>query len=274
MNCYINSNEILYAFNIWDVGSAKAVIDAASKLKRNVILQTSASIYEKIDIKAIRYFVTYYSKEKNIRAWLHLDHCKKMNIIDSAIINGYDSVMIDASSFPLNENIKITNEVVKKAHSKGVIVEAELGQIRGVEENIAYDKNDYISLNDIDEFIENTNMDMLAVAFGNAHGAYKGTPKLNYEIVRYVTSKTDIPFVVHGGSGLSNDILKELMSIKGVNKINISTDVKMAYRDGILKALEQKLFDEDGFQALCIEDNIYNSIKKMAESKIKLLDEV
>ena len=137
-----------------------------------------------------------------------------------------------------------------------------------------HNKNDYVSLNNIDEFIENTNMDMIAVAFGNAHGAYKGTPKLNYEIVRYVTGKTDVPFVVHGGSGLSNDILKELMSIKGVNKINISTDVKMAYREGILKSLEQKLFDEDGFQALCIEDNIYNSIKKMAESKIKLLDEV
>lgn len=163
MGCYISDNDVLYAFNIWDVNSAKAIIDAASKLKRNVILQTSASIYEKIDIKAIRYFVTYYSKEKNIHAWLHLDHCKKMNIIDSAIINGYDSVMIDASNLPLYENIKITNEVVKKAHSKGVIVEAEL---------------------------------------------------------------------------------------------------------------EQKLFDEDGFQALCIEDNIYNSIKKMAESKIKLLDEV
>ena len=274
MGCYISDNDVLYAFNIWDVNSAKAIIDAASKLKRNVILQTSASIYEKIDIKAIRYFVTYYSKEKNIHAWLHLDNCKKMNIIDSAIINGYDSVMIDASNLPLYENIKITNEVVKKAHSKGVIVEAELGQIRGVEENIVHNKNDYVSLNNIDEFIENTNMDMIAVAFGNAHGAYKGTPKLNYEIVRYVTGKTDVPFVVHGGSGLSNDILKELMSIKGVNKINISTDVKMAYREGILKSLEQKLFDEDGFQALCIEDNIYNSIKKMAESKIKLLDEV
>ena len=124
----------------------------------------------------------------------------------------------------------------------------------------------------IDTFLKNANMDMVAVAFGNAHGIYKGTPKLNYDIVRYVTDKTNRPFVVHGGSGMSDEILKKLISINGVKKINISTDIKLAYREGILTAIKNGTFDKQGFQAVSVENDINNAIAKVAEAKLRLLD--
>ena len=202
MKNYIG-NEIVFAFNIWDINSAKAIIDAAAVLKKNVILQTSVSIYKKVDVSFIRYFITEYAKAKNINAWLHLDHCKDEGIIKDAIDNGYDSIMIDASSMDLQNNIKITNQIAKIAHNKNVVVEAELGQIKGTEDDIECSGETKVRLEEIDTFLSETNADMVAVAFGNAHGIYKGNPKLDYNIVKYVTDRTDRPFVVHGGSGMS-----------------------------------------------------------------------
>lgn len=272
MEGYIDSEKTVFAFNIWDINSAKAVIDAACNTNNNIILQTSASIYKKIDVESIQRFVKYYSDRNNIKAWLHLDHCKDINMINDAINKKYDSVMIDASDTELNKNIDIINRIVDIAHKKNILVEAELGQIKGVEDNIYYDCDSMVQYKDIDAFLENANMDMVAVAFGNAHGVYKGTPNLNYDIVRYVTGKTDRPFVVHGGSGMSDEILKKLISINGVKKINISTDVKLAYRDGILDSIKKGTFDKKGFQAVAVENNIHEAIVKMAEAKLRLLD--
>lgn len=240
-------------------------------LRKDVILQTSSSIYNKIDIEAIRYFISYYSKQNTIRAWLHLDHCRNIDIIQDAINKGYDSVMIDASDKSLDNNIEITNKVIEMAHEKKVLVEAELGQIESRDE-IECDNSSKVKYREIDYFIKNVDVDMLAVAFGNAHGVYKGTPVLDYDIVRYVTENTDIPFVVHGGSGMSDDILKKLISIHGVKKINISTDLKLAYREGIMNSISSGLMEEEGFQSIKIEKEIHNSIMNIAEEKMKLLN--
>ena len=208
MEGYIDSEKTVFAFNIWDINSAKAVIDAACNTNNNIILQTSASIYKKIDVESIQRFVKYYSEKNNIKVWLHLDHCKDIDMIKEAIDKKYDSIMIDASDMELEKNINIINRVVDIAHKKNVLVEAELGQIKGVEDNISYNGDSVVQYKEIDTFLKNANMDMVAVAFGNAHGIYKGTPKLKYDIVRYVTVKTNRPFVVHGGSGMSDVILK------------------------------------------------------------------
>lgn len=272
MEGYIDSEKTVFAFNIWDINSAKAVIDAACNTNNNIILQTSASIYKKIDVESIQRFVKYYSEKNNIKVWLHLDHCKDIDMIKEAIDKKYDSIMIDASDMELEKNINIINRVVDIAHKKNVLVESELGQIKGVEDNISYNGDSVVQYKEIDTFLKNANMDMVAVAFGNAHGIYKGTPKLNYDIVRYVTDKTNRPFVVHGGSGMSDEILKKLISINGVKKINISTDIKLAYREGILTAIKNGTFDKQGFQAVSVENDINNAIAKVAEAKLRLLD--
>ena len=271
MKNYLMDQKTVFAFNIWDMNSAKAVIDAAAEKKENIILQTSSSIFQNMSKQQMRDFVSSYSAEKNIEVWLHLDHCKKEELIKEAIRYGWDSVMIDASDKELSENIRITNEITAFAHEREVLVEAEVGQVKGVEDDVDGRDGALASRQDITRFLEETNIDMIAVAFGNAHGIYHGTPKLCYDLVEYTVEQTDIPFVVHGGSGLSDEVLKKLIKIHNVKKINISTDVKLAYRKGIMQAYCDGKIEEDGFQAVIVEQYIENAIKVMAESKLALL---
>ncbi len=267
-NRYFDNERLLFAFNIWDINSAKSVLEGAAKCSKNIILQTSASVFSNILKKRLREFVTEYQKEIGIKAWLHLDHCKDIEMIRDAIDNGWDSVMIDASSHLLEDNIRITNEVSKYAHERGIPVEAEIGQVRGVEDGIDVRDNAIASKSDILKFLNNTDIDLIAVAFGNAHGEYKTNPNLHYELVEYTTQISDIPFVVHGGSGLSKSEIQRLIRIKGVRKINISTDIKLAYLSGIEKAQEFGYLKKDRFNAIKVENLICKEIGHVVEEKI------
>lgn len=274
MDAYINPySEQYFAFNIWNIESAKAVIDAAAQAKRNLILQTSTKAFQQIDKEEMRFFVTNYAKRKGICAYLHLDHCKKIALIKEAVDYGWDSVMIDASEQPLLENIKRTNEVCGIAKEHGVLVEAEVGQITGVEEEIKVQEAGIARIEDVKRFLEDTEVDMLAVAIGTAHGLYKGTPCLHYDLLSQVAEFADIPLVIHGGTGLTEDELRRLLSYKGVKKINISTDVKLAYRQGICESLKNGELEPAGFDPLKVTETIRNSICKMAKEKLMLLCE-
>ena len=270
MHTYFENETRLFAFNIWDISSARAVIDAAAEMKQNVILQTSASIYKDVLPRRLREFVTGYQQDAGIKAWLHLDHCKSPEIIYDAIENGWDSVMIDASAKSIDENIRITNEITEYAHSRNIPVEAEIGQVKGIEDDIVVRSAAVASREDIDRFIEETDVDLIAVAFGNAHGEYKSPPELHYDLVEYTTCKTDIPFVVHGASGLSNEVIEKLLAINGVLKINVSTEVKLAYLEGIRRAQTKGLLETEGFQAIKVQEIINRSIQELAISKLAL----
>lgn len=263
--------ECLLAFNIWDINSAKAVIDAAAECSKNVILQTSSSIYKQMDVKETRAFIKSYADRKNIKIYLHLDHCKDLNIIKDAISMKWDSVMIDASDLSLQENIQRTNQVIHMAHEENVLVEAEVGQIKGTEDTINIQENRIASKEDIKRFLMETEVDMLAVAFGNAHGMYKGRPKLDYYLIDYVAQISNIPFVVHGGSGMGDEEIHKLSQVDNVRKINISTEVKLAYRKGILLSLKNGFLEEEGFQASRVEESIYKAIFQMAYHKLKII---
>lgn len=273
MNNYLEKYGVMFAFNIWDINSAQAVIDGAAAKRKNIILQTSAVVYKQISQKQLRKFVNSYAEEKNIRVWLHLDHCKDMDLINNAIENKWDSVMIDASDKGLEENIQITNKVVDWAHQHGVLVEAEIGQVKGVEDDLVVRQSEVASIEDIDLFTKETRADMVAIAFGNAHGEYKGEPDLKYDLVEYTVKRADIPFVVHGGSGLKDSVIRRLISISGVKKINISTDVKLAYRQGILYASQNGFLEQKGFQATRVESCIHETIVDMVSRKLDLLPE-
>ena len=271
MDNYISS-KCHFAFNIWDINSAQAVIDAAQEVNKDIIIQTSAKVYSTIPHKQLREFVTGYTQNKNINVWLHLDHCKDIELIRDAVDNGWDIVMIDASDKPVSENIRITNQITRYAHDRNVMVEAEVGHVGGVK-----DKKNDISENiakksDILRFVKETDVDFIAVAFGNVHGIYQGESHFHYDLIEYTAGITSIPFVVHGGSGLANEVLMKLMEYKTIKKINISTDVKRAYRKGIQNAYQDGAFQEDDFQATRIEQYIHNAIMTMAEEKLRLLD--
>lgn len=264
--------ERCFAFNIWDFDSVQAVMDAAAECGHGVILQTSSRIFEAMEQEAIRSFVTYYGKKTGVRAYLHLDHCRKLDVIRRAVDAGWDSVMIDASSKPLEENIAMTNAVCEYAHERGALVEAEVGQIRGVEEDVISDGAGVADMGEIERFIASADMDLFAAAIGTCHGIYREQPHIRHDMIEQIGHLTDKPFVVHGGSGLTDGELERLLSHSNVKKINISTELKQAYRNGILRAEAAGLMQPSGFEVTAVKKQIYASIKAVAEHKMSLLD--
>lgn len=272
MDKYISSTSQQYfAFNIWSIESAKAVIDAASQMKCNIILQTSMKAFEQIDKKEFYAFVRSYEQKKGIKAYLHLDHCKEMDFIQEAAECGWDSVMIDASDKPLSENINITNKVVKLVRKKGILVEAEVGQICGQEDELTSVGTGIAKMDDIEKFIKSTDIDMLAAAVGTVHGLYRGVPDIRYDMLDEIGRITDIPLVIHGGTGLTNEILLKMLIYKNVKKINISTDVKLAYKRGIEESIQMGVMEQNGFDPLKVEWFIHDEIQNMVMNKLKLL---
>ncbi len=273
MNKYINADsQQFFAFNVWNIESAKAVMDAAVQSGKSLILQTSMKAYEQLDKEEFITYVKSYGKKKKIKIFLHLDHCRKIDYIREAVDCGWDSVMIDASERPLSENIKMTNEVIELAKSKGVLVEAEIGQIRGQEDEISSVTDGIASIADIQKFLKNTDIDMIAAAIGTVHGLYKGIPNIHYDLIEQIAEITDLPFVVHGGTGLTDEVLIRLLSYKNVKKINISTDVKLAYKKGIEKSMQKSVMEVGGFDPLAVNRSIHDSIQNMAAKKLRLLE--
>ena len=273
MEKYISSSSCqFFAFNIWDIESAKAVIDAAAKLGRPLILQTSMKAFERLDKESLRNFVTEYASRKGVPAYLHLDHCRKDGLFAQAVESGWDSVMIDASEEPLERNIELTNRVSSYAHGHGVLVESEIGHVGGAEDGLSFAESGVADIRSVEHFIRNVQIDMLAVAIGTAHGQYHGLPVLHYELLEQVGKVSNLPLVIHGGSGLTDEMFKALLSHANVKKINISTDVKLAYRLGIEGCETSGLLKAEGFDPLKITQAIHDSIEDMAAKRMSLLE--
>lgn len=256
-----------FAFNVWDTESARAIIDAGGETEHGVILQTSARVFKQLPAGEFAAWVRSYAGRRGVPAYLHLDHCSDLQEIAEAIGQGWNSVMLDASRLPLTNNIVQTRQVTAIAHQQGVLVEAEVGAIgKATDAEIAT-----ASWEDIDTFLAQTEVDLFAAAIGTAHGLYHGTPHLDFDLIRRIGQRTEIPFVIHGGTGLSKATFQQLLACPNVKKINISTDVKQAYRRGILRCEQEHQLEEAGFEATRVEQSIYKEIKEMARQKLELL---
>ena len=223
------------AFNILDFNSTKAVIEAAEDLKAPVIIQTSAKTVIFWGSSAIMSWVKELVRSSSVPIALHLDHCKDISLITECIEAGWSSVMIDASSKPFEENLALSKQVVKMAHPKEITVEAELGAIVGVEDDIHVKEQDS-HLADPEQattFCAEVQPDCFAPAIGTAHGVYKGEPKIAYDLLEEVAAKTGIPIALHGGTGLADEVFKKCISL-GCAKVNISTQLKYAFIDGFV----------------------------------------
>ena len=223
------------AFNILDYNSTKAVIEAAEQLKAPFIIQTSAKTVVFWGSAAIIAWVRQLVERATVPVALHLDHCKDLPLIAECIDAGWSSVMIDASSKPFEENLALSSQVVKIAHPKNVTVEAELGAIVGVEDDI-HVKDQEAHLADPAQavrFCEHVKLDCFAPAIGTAHGIYKGEPKIAYDRLEEIAGKTSVPLALHGGTGLTNKVFKKCISL-GCAKVNISTQLKYAFIDGFV----------------------------------------
>ncbi len=244
------------AFNFNNYEFLDAICRAAADLKVPVILATSEGGIRYMGIEVIRPMAEALVERYGITAALHLDHGKSFETVLKAIRYGYTSVMIDASDRPYGENVAITKKVVEVAKPLGITVEAELGVLAGVEDEVSAEKSIYTDPEEARAFVEETGVDMLAVAVGTSHGAYKfkGEPRIDVPRIRRIRELTGIPLVLHGASGVyrdyaeklgmedargvPDDILKEAIRA-GIRKVNTDTDLRMAFKVGVLEALRE-----------------------------------
>ena len=252
------------AFNINNMEIIQGIIDAAQKQNSPVILQASSGAIKYARIKYLMKMVEAAVEETNIPIAIHLDHGPDFETCKMCIDNGFTSVMIDGSKYSFEENVALTKKVVDYAHERGVVVEAELGQLAGIEDDVNVSEEDakYTDPDQAKEFVERTGCDSLAIAIGTSHGAYKfkGEARLRMDILKQVKEKIpNTPIVLHGAStvipelvetcnnyggdipgakGVPDEILHEA-SLSGVSKINVDTDLRLAFTGEIRKALAE-----------------------------------
>ena len=282
------------AFNVNNMEIIQGIVEAASELRSPVILQVSkgARKYAKHEY-LVHLIQAALEIHKDLPIVMHLDHGDSFELCKSCIDGGFTSVMIDGSHLPYEENVALTKKVVEYAHPRGVVVEAELGRLAGVEEHVQVSEKDssYTDPDQAVDFVEKTGIDSLAVAIGTSHGAYKfkGEPKLDFERLEIITHKLEgFPLVLHGAStvipefvelcnqyggnlpgarGVPEDMIAEAVKY-GVCKVNIDTDLRLAMTGYIRKELSEH---PDNFDPRKYLGPARDAIREMVKRKIKIL---
>jgi fructose-bisphosphate aldolase class II len=281
------------AFNTSNLEITQAIVEVAEELRSPVIIATSPSAIEYAGIEEISRIVRSLAARANVPISLHLDHGKDIKTVVSCIRYGWTSVMIDGSHLPFEENLALTREVVNIAHSVGISVEAELGKIGGTEDLISISERE-ATFTDPDEaalFVSETGCDTLAVAIGTSHGAYKfkGKPELDFERLSKIADKVKTPLVLHGASSVIPELvekagrygaslgqplgvppqdIKEAVK-RGITKVNIDTDIRLAFTAGIREFLYE---NPNVFDPRKIISAAKREIREVIASKIKILD--
>ena len=220
-------------FNINNMETIQAIVETANKLKSPVILQVSEGTIRYAKLSYLMNMIQAADDNSDIPIAIHLDHGSNYSICKECIDAGFTSVMIDASNETLDENIRITKEVVDYAHAHDVCVEAEIGHVgTGVSvDALSEAKSVYTSVEEAIKLTQETNLDSLAVSIGTAHGSYKGTPVINFERLKELSEALDVPLVLHGGSSSGDENLSRCAK-EGIAKINIYTDfILNAYKN-------------------------------------------
>lgn len=227
-------NYAVPAFNIHNLETVQAVVEVAAEERSPLILAGTPGTIEYAGGEYLVKIVEVASNKYNIPIALHLDHFEDVDKIKKYLDMGFTSAMIDASHESFEDNINKVKEVVEYAHSKGAVVEAELGRLGGAEDDLVVDEKDakYTNPDSAKEFVEKTGIDSLAIAIGTAHGLYKGEPKLDYDRLTEIREKVEVPLVLHGASDVPEDLVKKAISL-GICKVNIATDLKIPFADAV-----------------------------------------
>lgn len=279
------------AFNVNNMEIIQGIVDAASIENAPLILQVSAGARKYAKPVYLLKLVEAAIEDTGLDIALHLDHGEDFDICKKCIDDGFTSVMIDGSKHPFEENIALTKQVVEYAHAHGVVVEAELGKLAGVEDNIKVDARSatFTDPDEAVEFVERTGVDSLAIAIGTSHGAYKftGEPYLDYERLKKIHSLLpDTPLVLHGASsvlkefvdrcnefggqipgaqGVPEEMIRESTKY-GICKVNIDTDLRLAMTAEIRRVLIENPAEFDPRKYL---GPGRDAITKMVQHKIK-----
>ena len=279
------------AFNVNNMEIMQGIVDAAKNQNSPVILQASSGAIKYARIGYLMKMVEAAVEETNIPIAIHLDHGPDFETCKMCIDSGFTSVMIDGSKYSFEENVALTKQVVDYAHTKGVVVEAEIGQLAGIEDDVNVSESDakYTNPDQAKQFVELTGCDSLAIAIGTSHGAYKfkGEAKLRFDILEEIKAKIpNTPIVLHGAStvipelvemcntyggnipgakGVPDEILKEA-SIRGVSKINVDTDLRLAMTGSIRKVFAE---NPDVFDPRKYLEPARAKVQEIVEHKIR-----
>lgn len=227
------------AFNAENMEMVKAIIKAAEELKAPVMIQTTPSTVKYGTLETYAAIVSAEAKKASVPVCLHLDHGNSFELAVQAIKAGYTSVMIDGSHEDFEGNIAVSKKVADVAKAVNIPVEAELGKVGGKEDDLEAEADTNTDPQQAKEFVERTGVDSLAVAIGTAHGFYVGTPVLDKERLTEIRQVVDIPLVLHGASGLSDEDVRDCVKC-GICKVNFATELRAAYTAAGKKLIEEK----------------------------------
>ncbi|MCR4601816.1 MAG: class II fructose-1,6-bisphosphate aldolase [Clostridia bacterium] len=287
----LNADYAVGAFNVNNMEIIQGIVEAAQEENAPLILQVSAGARKYAKPAYLKHLVLAAIEESGLDIALHLDHGADFDICKKCVDDGFTSVMIDGSQYPFEENLKLTKEVVDYAHAHGVVVEAELGKLAGVEDDVKVDSRSatFTVPEEAAEFVERTGVDSLAVAIGTSHGAYKfkGTPYLDFERLQEIHKLIpDTPLVLHGAStvipefvdlcnkfggeipgaqGVPEDMIKTAARY-GVCKVNIDTDLRLAMTASVRQFLVENPAEFDPRKYL---GPARDAIKGMVTHKIR-----
>ena len=261
------------AFNVCNIETLKAIAQAAEKLQAPVILEASDGEVNYFGIKELTAVVKILRNDLNIPLILNLDHGKDFETCKRAIEAGFDYIHFDGSALPLEDNIKITQEVVKIAHKYNLPVEGEMDRIQGSSEDHTKEnpakyqmEGKYTDSEAAYGFVKKTGIDVFAAFIGNLHGTFATSEKLNFDILKKLTAiLPNTYFSLHGGSGISADQIKKAVEM-GIVKVNVNTDMRIVFKKVLQKTLNES--DEIAFYKLA--QPAISAVQEVVEEKIKL----
>ena len=257
------------AFNIFNDLSLEAVLAAVVEVKAPVIIQTSVKTVKSIGLDLLYAMWTELTRDISVPVTLHLDHCPQREVIIACLAKGWNSVLFDASALPVAENKRQTIEVVAEARQYGAGVEGEIEGFQRVEDDLGSDEaSKQQSLEVALDFIRATSVDCFAPAIGNAHGMYKSEPKLDAQRVSDIVAATPVPIALHGGTGMTEQQLKDLIS-RGCAKVNISTAVKMTFMKSNLSFLRDTEA-KNKWDPPSLFNSVRQEVKEMAKEYMQI----
>jgi fructose-bisphosphate aldolase class II len=256
------------AFNVNELAGMQAVAQAAEEERSPVIIQIYSGGVDLLGLDYIIAMARTAAQNVNVPVSLHLDHGRDLETVKTCVQGGFSSIMIDGSRLPLAENIEITRKAVQMAHAAGMSAEAELGRVgSGSQEMSEADRKRFLT--DPEEarrFVEETDVDALAVAIGSAHGLYRFKPNLDFDRLKEIRSMVDVHLVLHGGSDLPEDQIRRAIEL-GITKVNVATDLAGAYTSALREVVA-------GSEGIIWSGRVLNAtreaMKELVKARIRL----
>lgn len=254
----------LLATNFYNYETLKGIMVAASEAKQPVILQLTRSSIDYMGLEIAVSMARTALREYSVEGWLHLDHGDSYELVKACLEAGFDSVMIDASEKPFDQNIALTKQVSILAAQYNANVEAELGYVAKLGQSST--KTGFTDPGEAKYFVEQTGVHALAVAIGSAHGFYKHEPTLDLERLQEINAVTDAALVLHGGSGIPAETLKKAID-RGISKINLATEIKNIF----MLTLKESLLKSDEIDLRKVFPHAITAVSNLVKEKLHIV---